>query len=200
MSLSIAKADGIVKSGDMVARSYEDFRHAGGSSTECWDCGGLGSATALTTSAPAANTLRALPFTAPARGGTLDRIGIYVTTLAAATNARVGIYTSTSDANLYPATLVVDSGALSTATTGLKAATINVALTPGALYWLAHVGDGAPTLRSPAVGNLFPILGLSTSFGTAPGVGWIASGLMLVRGFSPTPTTADTPASSYSWE
>ncbi|MGH2374564.1 MAG: hypothetical protein ACRDIC_14005 [bacterium] len=76
--------------------------------------------------------LHTLPLLSP-RGGTLDRIAFNVTTAIASGLARVGIYQATSATNLYPDALIVDGGEFSTATTGIKSATINVTLAPDLL-------------------------------------------------------------------
>ncbi len=154
----------------LVARSPWSLTHAGGSGLERWYYANVECAAALTTGAPSANVLRAIPFIAPSRGGVLDRIAIAVTTLLAG-NARIGIYRNTSESNLYPSDLLVDSGDLSTATTGVKAATINVSLVPGELYWFAHVGSVAATLRCLTVANASNLLGITSGLGTAQSVG-----------------------------
>lgn len=89
-----------------------------------------------------ANKLYAVPFVV-ARAMTFDRIAVQVTTLAAGSSIRLGIYNDGT--NLYPGALLLDAGEVSAATTGVKAITINQALTKG-LYWLALVSDGAPAI------------------------------------------------------
>jgi len=89
-----------------------------------------------------ANHLYAMPFLV-SRAMTFDRIAVQVTTLAAGSSIRLGIYNDGT--NLYPGALVSDAGEVSAATTGVKAITINQALTKG-LYWLALVSDGAPKI------------------------------------------------------
>lgn len=122
--------------------------------------------TALTTGAPTANNLRAMPFVV-VKKITLDRIAINVTTLSAG-NARIGIY---DDLNGYPNNRLADSGDLATGSTGLKEANINVILEQG-LYWLVHVGSVAPTLRCLPVANCIPTLGFDNTLATAPAVGY----------------------------
>ena len=110
-----------------------------------------------------------MPFIA-GRGGTIDRIAVNVTTLAASGVMRCGIYDSTSDTNLYPNALILDSGELSTASTGVKSATVSQALTAGKLYWFVTLtGTAAPTLRALAATDLHSIFNLDNTLGTAPG-------------------------------
>lgn len=152
------------------ARSLWDHRHAGtGGGLEVWHLVNSNGQNALTTGAPSANILRAFPFVAPARGGVLDRIGYNITTTVAG-NTRVGIYTATSESNLYPAALVVDSGSIVNAQT-VKTATINVALTPGSLYWVVMLGDAAPTVRAMGIANCSFLLGYDNTLGTAGNAG-----------------------------
>lgn len=122
--------------------------------------------TALTTGAPTANVLRAIPFIVP-KTITVDRIAINVTTLLTG-NVRFGIY---RDNGLgYPGSLVLDGGAVSTATAGVKSVAINQVLNGGQLYWLAIVSSAAATLRCFSVASMNPILGFDNTLGTAPGL------------------------------
>jgi hypothetical protein len=153
--------------------SFTWYQHVnGGTGLSRYQIAGMANATALTTGAPSANNLRALPFVAPARGGVIDQLAFNVTTLLAG-NARIGLYKNTADGNLYPGDLVsgTDSGSISTVTTGVKTFTVNVPLDPGRVYWLAHVCDAAATLRCLAVGGMWAALGLDSGLGTAPGFG-----------------------------
>lgn len=140
------------------------YRQAGTSPLEIWYVANAGNGTAMTTGAPGAGVLRALPFVAPARGGTLDRIAFNVTTPVAG-NARLGLYTNGSDSVIYPNSLVFDSGDIATGTGGAIAASCSVNLTPGALYWVVHIGNVAAGLRCLAVG------GTSALLGSPPGLG-----------------------------
>lgn len=100
--------------------------------------GTIRSATLLLT----ANVLYAHAFLVP-RDITVDRIAVDVQALAASKSLRLGIYNNGT--NLYPGSLLLDAGTVSVNTTGVKAVTIDRALTKG-LYWLAMVGDGTPSL------------------------------------------------------
>lgn len=152
------------------ARNLEDFRHVnGGGGLEIWYVANGAMTGNFSTGAPTANVLRAMPFVAPARGGTLDRLGYNITTNVAG-NTRIGLYNSTSETNIYPSSLIVDSGTIVNSA-AVKTATIDVPLTPGDLYWIALVGDVAPTVRIMASSNCSSILGWDNTFGTAGNYG-----------------------------
>ncbi|MEM1555452.1 MAG: hypothetical protein QXM54_02860 [Desulfurococcaceae archaeon] len=149
--------------------------------------GAFDAATAFTTRTISANYLYAYPMFVPEET-TFDRIAINVTT-AATGSARVGVYT---DAGAYPGNLVdgSDVAALDTGTTGVKENTISVTLAPG-IHWLAIVASAAPTLRAVSVASCdSEILGLDSTLGTAPGVGYYVS-----YTFGPLPTTFPSGAS-----
>jgi hypothetical protein len=138
---------------DRVAFSYEVNRGYvnGGSLPASYYYAGFGAGTALTTGAPTANVLRAIPFIAPGRGGVIDQLAFNVTALVAASTARIGLYASKSETNIYPGTLLHGSGAIGTAANGVKTESLKVQLDPLAVYWLALVSSANPTLRCGAV-------------------------------------------------
>lgn len=144
---------------------------SGGGGLARWYEAGRVNGTASTAASFSANVLRAVPFRAPARGCTIDQLAFLVTTLLAG-NARIGAYRATSESNLYPGSLICDSGDISTGSATVKTfAPTPFVLTPGELIWLVHVGSVAPSLRSIPVGALDAILGTDTAMGTAPGIG-----------------------------
>jgi len=155
--------------GGSTDKDEQYYRHIGTTPFERWYIAGLANATAITTGAPSVNVLRAMPFLAT-RGGTLGKISIRVTAAVAGTG-RLGIYQATSDTNLYPNTRILDAGTVDHGTTGVKTLTISQALTANTLYWLCHVGSSAATIHCLALAGAFPIFGIDTGFGTAPGVG-----------------------------
>lgn len=142
---------------------------------EIWYYANQSGVNALQSAALVANILRAMPFIAPARGGTLDRLAFAVTSFVAG-NARIGLYTNTSDSVIYPDALLADSGSISTGSNGVKTYTLSQTLTPGRMYWLAIVSDSTATIRTlngASTGNLMgnpasflvnPYVGLSVSF------------------------------------
>jgi hypothetical protein len=86
---------------------------------------------------------------------TFDRIGFHVTTAAASTTIRLGIYGTTAG---LPDALVLDAGTIDSSTTGGKEITISQAL-PAGVYWLAALVNGAA------------LQGIIMSAGNAPGIG-----------------------------
>ncbi len=176
------------------------YQHVSGlSGISAYQVAGLANATALTAAAVSANTLYAVPFIAPAQGGAIDQLALNVTTLSAG-NVRLGIYDNVSPANLCPGALIVDGGAVSTGTTGVKTFSVDVNLTAGKLYWLACVFSATPSVRVIAVGGLWPVLGV-TSLGTAPNVGlsysFTYAALPSTYSTTPTALTAAVPALAY---
>ncbi len=128
------------------------------------------------TGANGAGLLMAIPFWVP-EAFLADRIACEVTTAAASSTVRLGIYnTSMLD---QPNILVVDAGTVDSSTTGVKELTISQVLRPG-LYWLAAVPQGgSPTLRTIGNGSLPPV-SPDTFAGTAGGTGancWYRTGI-----------------------
>lgn len=84
------------------------------------------------------DTLFAMPFCA--RGGVLAGLGFQVVVLAAGGVARVGLYSTISNDNLYPGDLVVDAGQQSTAANGVKLTTgLASPLLAGKVYWAVYL-------------------------------------------------------------
>lgn len=137
---------------------------------------------ALTTLAIVANTLYAVPFVAPRRGGSVTHVLTEVTT-GVAGSARVGIYDSRGDDDVYPDKLIQEAGAVvSTTAVAVKASQVQqVDLDPGELYWLALVSDVAPTwrARSPAGG----VMGVSVGATLA-----LRNGLSIAFAYAALPT------------
>lgn len=100
----------------------------------------LGASGTATNFAINANRMYLVPFYVP-ETATFDRIGIYVSSTAAA-SVRLGIYENSSG---VAGDLVVDAGTVSTASSGLQTATISQSLTQG-VYWLAAISNGTPGL------------------------------------------------------
>lgn len=116
--------------------------------------------------AVAGNILYAQILVVP-RDITIDRIAIDVTTEEAAKKIRLGIYENGT--NLYPGALLVDAGEVSVASTGVKAITIDQALTKG-IYWLACVTDASSLAIYKILHtyNFMPLAGLrATDFNPA---------------------------------
>ncbi len=144
--------------GGSANKEWSYFRNVGVTPFESWYVAAQISVVSVTVGSPTANNMRAVPFMS-GRGGTLDRIGIEVTT-AVAGNIRIGIYDNTSDTYLYPNNLLVDSGDINTSTTGMKTAIINPTLNPNSLYWFVILNDAAPALRYITGGGCAMLLGV----------------------------------------
>ena len=116
-----------------------------------------GSYSTLVTRAMVVNTLYAMQFFV-GRTMTFDRIACQVVTADAGKSIRLGIYNN--GINLYPGTLVLDAGTVSTTATGVKLITISQQLTRG-LYWVAAVSDGAPSMKATLV--TAPVTGIDAT-------------------------------------
>lgn len=126
----------------------------------------------LTTNAPSANYLYAVPFYTPSPV-IADRIAILGVSAGDAGNARLGIYDS--DRNCYPSRLLLDAGTVDTSSTGLKAITIRQGLARG-LKWLVAVFNATPTVRTVDVAGpgIWSPLGVNPST-LRPFGGWYKS-------------------------
>jgi hypothetical protein len=102
------------------------------------------SASAPGTSAFTAGRLLFVPIWVDA-AWSIDRVGFYLSTVAASSSVRIGIYNAGS--NGAPGSLLVDFGTVATAVgTGEKTITVSQTLQPG-MYWLAMAAQGGnPTL------------------------------------------------------
>jgi hypothetical protein len=174
---------------------YPFYRQVGVAPIERWyPAGGLTGASGGGLSFTI-DTIRVLPLILPS-GGTLDRLGIEITTLAAGGTGRLGIYDSVSITDLTPNNLIVDGGAVVTTAVAVVSVTINQILTAGKLYWLAvNLGTLAPSLRTVNAGTVSGILGYPNTLGTSVGLGWqVASAFgALPNPFPASPTVMITP-------
>lgn len=94
---------------------------------------------------------------------TVDQIVTEITTSAASSACRMGIYKADSD--LQPTALVNDSGTIDSSSTGVKSISISVTLDPG-VYLTALNSNGTPTLRTIRGGSVYT--GLTSGLGTSP--------------------------------
>lgn len=161
---------------DLIAAASTVFRQVGTSPLECWYGPGVTQSTTSTIAmavAASTSTMYAVPYI-EGKGGTLDRMAINVNVAVASTTVRFGIYSSTSNDNLYPNALVVDAGEIDSTTVGTKTQTISASLTKGSLYWFVLIADNStatltgPTIRGIAAASMPNILGTSSAFGTTP--------------------------------
>lgn len=160
---------------DSGAGAFLRARQVGTSPLTVYYTQAVTSAPLTTSTAMSTNFIRAYPFY-HGRAGTIDKLGFYVSTLAASGVGRIGLYKATSETNLYPNELVIDSGELSTASTGVKEATISVDLEADQLYWMVFLfGVANPTLRALQSYATPAILGDQNTFGTPVTIGLYAS-------------------------
>lgn len=140
------------------------YRQTGTSPLECWyNPTNITSVGATVTTFPIDKIL-AWAFISGS-GNLVNKIAVNVTSLTTAGDkGRIGIYTSTSQANLYPDELIADSGELDFSTTGVKSVTINKKLIPNQVYWAAYIGGGSTiNLRTPGTTGVNTLLGNSPS-------------------------------------
>lgn len=85
------------------------------------------------------------PFVIP-KAASFDRIAVNITTAAASTTVRLGVYAH-DPATENPGALLFDAGTVDSSTTGTKEITISETLAAG-IYWFATVSQGGtPALR-----------------------------------------------------
>jgi hypothetical protein len=170
------KLTNLAGGGGMGGKDISYWRNVGtgGGAGERWYTAGI---VALDCAAQQhlADTLQAYPFI-ETRGGTLDRLGIRITSAGSAgQNARFGIYDSVSDTNLYPGSKLVEGAEVATDSTGAKKETISYALTAGKLYWLVSTVENVAVLAewtsfTTGQSGLPNILGYDSSL--SPSIGY----------------------------
>lgn len=147
----------------------------------------------ISTDVAETNELRAAPLYWP--GGIINAIGIAVTTGAASSTIRLGIYAD--DGTGYPGALLLDAGTVDSGTTGHKEIVLSTPLSlPAGLYWLAAVAqDGAPTARAISQSALFAV-GATTTAGTHNGASYLQAGVdgALPAAFTSTVAASNEPA------
>jgi hypothetical protein len=109
----------------------------------------------ISTASLAQGTAKGCPLILAAPGK-IERIGIEVTTAAAGSVIRLGVYDATGTFN-SPGSLIVDAGTVSAATTGAKEVVLGAAVEIPQACWLVAVAqtEGAPTVR----GSTTPFVG-----------------------------------------
>lgn len=194
--MKLYDANGIQKITSVTAgRSLRYFKQAGTNPNECWYlAGAIGSGVALTTGAPAVDVLHAIPFMAP-RTGTIDALGIAVSTLAVLGKAKILIYNNTSDTVMYPSSLFAASAEFDTSTTGAKKDTsVSISIVKDTMYWFVYwTGTLAATIRSSAVAVMCSeFLGYDSSLTATAG----SLGLQVATAYSSGSNPSTYPASA----
>ncbi len=152
-----------IKKTDSLFSPIEKFLNGSSNRYYSSPCNG----SAISTAAIAANTLYAMPFIAE-KEISINSIAMKVTTLGGASNIRFGIYSSL---NLYPNSLIVDSGSIPGTTIGIKSTVVNLTL-PQGIYWLVCVCSAtAPVVSGFTAAGLNSIMGLDNTL-AALGLGY----------------------------
>jgi hypothetical protein len=175
------------------------FRQAGTSPIERWYTNDwLSSLVNVTLNAA---KLTATPYFT-GRGGTLDRIAINCQGAGDGTSrVRLGIYGMSSETNMYPGALLVDSGELDTSTTGIKSATISLALPANSVVWLACLANTSAPMPQVRGGSYIAHMasaasGFDSTLIADPKIHWEAA---VTYGALPDPYPASAPAWTFSY-
>ena len=119
-----------------------------------------------------------------------DRIGVEITTAAASTNVRLGIYADNGSNS--PGSRVIDAGTIDASTLGAKEVTMNTGTLTQGMYWLVAVPQGgSPTFRA-LNGSAYHVGG--GSLATVVGSGGILAGIYTAAGAVPGALPATFPA------
>lgn len=155
-----------------ITKDIPDFHQRGTSPLNAWYSSFSVGAT-LSNSSQAVDLIRSLPFISGC-GGFIDSISFEIVTPGAGgAKGRVGIYEATSDTNLYPNNLVVDSGEFDCSIGGIKTASVNVFLKPNTLYWFAQLlGTNASTPRVSSTSGIPNVFGFANTLGVNPRAGF----------------------------
>lgn len=100
-------------------------------------------------------------------GGEIDAFMINCTTAQAAKILRMGLYRVGSDGN--PAGLIVESGSIDVASTGVKTSTFTAFVLPPGHYWLGLLSDGTSALYVGSTGTAGTVLRGPASIGNTLG-------------------------------
>jgi len=98
----------------------------------------------MSNAALVANTIYFLPFNIY-KSTTFTKIGVSVTTSAASSNIRLGIYNCDNDFG-FPGSLVLDAGTIDSSSNGDK--TITISQTLFGKYWLCLISNGTPSIAT----------------------------------------------------
>lgn len=136
-STGLSFADGLTTSNN----NNRTFGYGNSVSNFTW---GAMAAPIMSTAALVANRLYFIPFVIY-ESTTFTKIGVSVTTLAASTGIRLGIYNYNNTYG-YPGSLILDAGTIDSSTTGDK--TISISQTLYDKFWLCLISNGTPSIRT----------------------------------------------------
>lgn len=188
----------IVSTGGGVTKDINYYRQVGTSPFTLNYSGGSVTGSGWTTGTFTWDEIDALPLVAP-RSATIDAIRVWLQT-AGGTDARLrlAIYEATSDTNLYPSALLVQSAELNaeSGAPGYLSDTISATLAAGKLYWLCVLAKQTSAGSQPAIGKISSvfchnILGISNTAWT----GYF--GLKATQSYGSYPSTFPSFSSSY---
>lgn len=91
----------------------------------------------------------------------IDRIGFYITTGIAASNAKCLIYASGSDN--WPDALILETGDIATTGAGFVEETVDHTFSKGVLYWIGRRTSANPSLRATSFAGCMPLGKTSTT-------------------------------------
>jgi len=152
---------------------------------ETWYYANAANCTALAGAALTIGNMYAMPFIAPKRTATLDRIAVRTTAGVGGSNIRLGLYANAGTAeNPYPGSLIRDSGNISSAGAAVLADSLSQALTAGALYWMVVHPSAAISIVCFAVAGASPFLGTDNTLSLTP-----TAGLFVNQAFGALPST-----------
>lgn len=132
---------------------------------------GQANALAMSANVIPINSAHCVPFITT-RDLVIDSMGFTGTIAGSATClAQIGIYSNSADNVLYPFQAISTSGLIVSGTDIIYVGfNPNITLTNNTLYWFAYMQTrSAQTIRTIAVGGAWPIFGIATDMGTAPG-------------------------------
>lgn len=133
---------------DVPPNTISNLRHLGSlSGVTSYYAAGCGSGSTGTRLAvtPTASFLRAFPLICPPYPSRINELSFHIRTASASTNASIGAYRNAGEGNLFPGGLIIQSGAISTDSTGIKTLPCNILCAPGEILWLAgYNNSGVP--------------------------------------------------------
>lgn len=170
--LTQAEADSRYAPVGAAGGDWSAHRQAGTSPLETWHPAGCYLNSVPQAGAVLADTLIALPFLAT-RNVTVQRLAVGLPAVVAGNDLRLGIYASAAGGNLYPTSLVADSGNIPAVGSAPLVATVSATLTAGTLYWLVanYSGPGDLTVFGVERGDCWAPVGWQPTL-DAPRVGW----------------------------
>lgn len=175
---------------------YRQSQLSGSSGPRYYTCGQVRASGGTPTNAVALDTLFLMPIKA-SNFFVLRAAGVANTNSPAGCTFNVGLYDSIGPQDIHPNSLLLQLGVsnLSAFPVPFSVSGLSVNLAANQVYWLAVVFSGvAPNCRTLNTASADPILGHSSTFAGAAGIGWQITGFPAA--FLPSPLPAATPITS----